>query len=174
MLRGRDPASKVIGISIKDRGAILPAGHKGTAYMYQESTGHFASSTYYMSAHPGWVDDFNAGNPAHRYFKAEWKPLLPDAAYAKSLPDSQRWYGKGGALPKTTFTASLVAGRTRSFLVYDNYDALLEYNCAHSYAITVGLLADRVVKLLLPLADEILREGRGLLPLLEMQRESRA
>ena len=50
----------------------------------------------------------------------------------------------GGALPKTTFTASLVSGRTRHFLVYDNYDALLEYNCAHSYAITVGLLADRV------------------------------
>jgi peptidoglycan lytic transglycosylase B len=50
----------------------------------------------------------------------------------------------GGALPKTALTASLVSGRTRRFLVYDNYDALLEYNCAHSYAITVGLLSDRV------------------------------
>ena len=50
----------------------------------------------------------------------------------------------GGALPKTAFTASLVSGRTRRFLVYDNYDALLEYNCAHSYAITVGLLADKI------------------------------
>ncbi|HEX5128628.1 MAG TPA: alkaline phosphatase family protein, partial [Usitatibacter sp.] len=100
VLRRLDPASKVVGISIKDRGAILPAGHKGTAYIYQQSTGRFASSTYYMAAHPRWVEAFNAGNPANRYFKAEWKPLLPEAAYARSLPDNQRWYAKGGALPK--------------------------------------------------------------------------
>jgi membrane-bound lytic murein transglycosylase B len=50
----------------------------------------------------------------------------------------------GAALPKTDRTASLVSGSSRSFLVYDNYDALLEYNCAHSYAITVALLADRI------------------------------
>jgi len=40
--------------------------------------------------------------------------------------------------------AALVSGATRHFLVYRNYDALLEYNCAHSYAISVGLLADRI------------------------------
>ena len=100
VLRGIDPASKVVGISGKDRGAILPAGHKGTAYMYQTSTGHFASTTYYMKEHPKWAADFNAANPAQRYFKTEWKPLLPEAAYAKSLPDAQTWYSKGGALPK--------------------------------------------------------------------------
>jgi membrane-bound lytic murein transglycosylase B len=50
----------------------------------------------------------------------------------------------GRTLPKTDFTASLVSGASRRFLVYDNYDALLEYNCAHSYAITVSLLADRI------------------------------
>ena len=100
VLRGLNPASRVIGISGKDRGAILPAGHKGTAYMYQSSTGHFASSTYYMKEHPKWVADFNAGNPAQRYFRAEWKPLLEPSAYAKSLPDAQTWYFKGGALPK--------------------------------------------------------------------------
>jgi membrane-bound lytic murein transglycosylase B len=50
----------------------------------------------------------------------------------------------GAALPKTDMTASLVSGASRSFLVYNNYDALLEYNCAHSYAITVALLADRI------------------------------
>ena len=50
----------------------------------------------------------------------------------------------GAALPKTDFTASLVSGSTRHFLVYDNYDALLEYNCAHSYAIAVALLSQRI------------------------------
>jgi peptidoglycan lytic transglycosylase B len=50
----------------------------------------------------------------------------------------------GAALPKTDFTASLVSGASRHFLVYDNYDALLEYNCAHSYAIAVSLLSERI------------------------------
>jgi predicted AlkP superfamily pyrophosphatase or phosphodiesterase len=90
----------VIGISGKDRGAILPGGHRGTAYMYMSETGHFASTTYYMKEHPAWVNAFNAAKPADRWFKAEWKPLLPEAAYAKSVPDSQPWFGpRGGKLP---------------------------------------------------------------------------
>jgi len=48
----------------------------------------------------------------------------------------------GDPLPDDTPDASLVSGESRSFLVYRNYDALLEYNCAHSYAIGVALLAD--------------------------------
>lgn len=48
------------------------------------------------------------------------------------------------ALPKTEMPASLVSGSSRHFLVYENYDALLEYNCAHSYALSVALLADRI------------------------------
>jgi peptidoglycan lytic transglycosylase B len=51
---------------------------------------------------------------------------------------------EGGALPKADFQASLVSGSTRHFLVYDNYDVLLSYNCAHAYALSVGLLSDRV------------------------------
>jgi membrane-bound lytic murein transglycosylase B len=48
----------------------------------------------------------------------------------------------GDPLPDEMPDASLVTGESRSFLVYKNYDALLEYNCAHSYAIGVALLAD--------------------------------
>lgn len=50
----------------------------------------------------------------------------------------------GRPLPKTDLTAFLVSGSRRSFLVYDNYDALLAYNCAHAYALSVALLADRI------------------------------
>ena len=100
VLRRADSRAKVIGISGKDRGAILPAGHAGTAYMYMAQTGQFASSTYYMQQHPAWVNAFNGGKPADRWFKQEWKPLLPPAAYERSLPDGQPWYGqKGAALP---------------------------------------------------------------------------
>ncbi len=50
----------------------------------------------------------------------------------------------GGALPAADLDAALVSGRTRHFLVYSNYDALLDYNCAHSYALGVALLGDRL------------------------------
>ncbi len=102
VLRTRSPESKVIGISGKDRGAILPAGHKGTAYMYMTETGRFASSTYYMPRHPQWMTDFNAGKPADAFFKKTWTPLLPEAAYARSVPDGQSWQvasGNGNRLP---------------------------------------------------------------------------
>ncbi len=51
---------------------------------------------------------------------------------------------KGQALPADTPDAALVLGQSRSFLVYRNYDALIEYNCAHSYAISVSLLSDHL------------------------------
>lgn len=50
----------------------------------------------------------------------------------------------GGELPDVDATAALVSSASRDFLVTSNYDVLLEYNCAHSYAITVGLLADKL------------------------------
>ncbi len=102
VLRTRSAASKVIGISGKDRGAILPAGHLGTAYMYMSETGQFSSSTYYMPALPAWVKDFNAGKPADAFFKKTWAPLLPESSYARSVPDGQSWQvasGNGNRLP---------------------------------------------------------------------------
>ena len=100
VLRRADPRAKVIAISGKDRGAILPAGKTGIAYMYQTQTGQFASSTFYMAEHPKWVVDFHARKPADVYFGREWRPLLDEAAYAKSIADDQKWYAKGGKLPK--------------------------------------------------------------------------
>ncbi len=100
VLRRADPRSKVIAVSGKDRGAIMPAGKAGTAYMYMGRNGQFASTTYYMKEHPAWVNAFNAQRFADRYFQTEWKPLLEPAAYARSLPDNQVWFGPaGGALP---------------------------------------------------------------------------
>lgn len=102
VLRTRSPESKVIGISGKDRGAILPAGHLGQAYMYMGETGQFSSSTYYMASLPPWVKAFNATKPADAFFKKTWTPLLPESAYARSVPDGQPWQiasGNGNRLP---------------------------------------------------------------------------
>jgi membrane-bound lytic murein transglycosylase B len=50
----------------------------------------------------------------------------------------------GTPLPKADMSASLVRGQKRNFLVYRNYEAILSYNCSNSYAVSVGLLSDRI------------------------------
>jgi membrane-bound lytic murein transglycosylase B len=72
---------------------------------------------------------------------------MRDMTIALPLPEWQRLrirLRSGRRLPKSDVPASLVSDSRRSFLVYDNYDALLAYNCAHAYALSVGLLADRI------------------------------
>jgi membrane-bound lytic murein transglycosylase B len=64
----------------------------------------------------------------------------------------------GAALPDDTPDGALVTGESRAFLVFHNYDALLEYNCAHSYAIGVGLLADSVVTGQVPVARAVAKK----------------
>ena len=67
--------SRVIGISLKDRAAILPAGHMANgAYWFDAKSGNFVSSTYYFADLPGWVKDFNAraaGRQVSRFHVAE-------------------------------------------------------------------------------------------------------
>jgi hypothetical protein len=70
--------SKVIGVCIKDRGSILPAGHAANAaYWYDGSNGAFISSTFYMPQLPDWVKQFNAQNRADQYLS---QPLAAAAA----------------------------------------------------------------------------------------------
>ena len=79
--------AKVITVSGKDRGAILLAGKTGTAYMYMDKTGNFASSTYYMQNHPQWVQSYQASKPQDRFYGKEWRPLLADSAYVNDVRD---------------------------------------------------------------------------------------
>jgi len=67
------PKSHVIGISLKDRAAILPAGHMADgAYWFDLNSGNFVSSTYYMTELPGWVKDINSGHPGEKYRGVTW------------------------------------------------------------------------------------------------------
>src|SRR6476659_1078960 len=60
--------SKVIGISVKDRSAILPAGrHANAAYWFSTNTGSMVSSTYYFNQLPAWVTAFNNTRPADKF-----------------------------------------------------------------------------------------------------------
>lgn len=78
--------AKVVTVSGKDRGAILLAGKAGTAYMYMDKTGDFATSTFYMQSYPAWVQRFRASRPQDRFYGKSWNRLLPDAAYAGDAP----------------------------------------------------------------------------------------
>jgi predicted AlkP superfamily pyrophosphatase or phosphodiesterase len=80
--------AKVIAVSGKDRGAILLAGKTGTAYMYMDKTGNFASSSYYMAAHPQWVQRHQAAKPQDRFYGKAWRPLLAETAYAHDASEA--------------------------------------------------------------------------------------
>jgi predicted AlkP superfamily pyrophosphatase or phosphodiesterase len=82
--------SKVIGIALKDRGAILPAGHSANgAYWYDDKTGDWISSSYYMNDLPGWLKDLNAKKLSDHYFAQEWNTLYPVDTYVQSTPDDE-------------------------------------------------------------------------------------
>ena len=82
--------SKVIGIALKDRGAILPAGHAANAaYWYDGSNGAWISSTYYMKELPQWVIEFNKKELAKKYLSQSWTTLLPIEQYVESTDDDK-------------------------------------------------------------------------------------
>jgi predicted AlkP superfamily pyrophosphatase or phosphodiesterase len=65
--------TRIIGISLKDRAAILPAGHMANgAYWFDNDTGNFVSSSYYFTDLPSWVKDFNASRAADKFAGSTW------------------------------------------------------------------------------------------------------
>ncbi len=69
-------SGRVIGISMKDRSAILPVGHMANAaYWFDGDSNHFVTSTYYMSKLPEWVQKINDDRPVWKYAGVEWKAL---------------------------------------------------------------------------------------------------
>lgn len=86
--------SKVVGISIKDRGAVLPAGHTPEgAYWYDSRTGEFMTSDFYMNKLPQWMEDFNNKKLVDKYSNQVWNTLLPIAEYTESTPDDNAYEG---------------------------------------------------------------------------------
>ena len=94
--------SKVIGIALKDRGAILPAGHAANAaYWFDDATGNWITSNYYMGTLPNWVNNFNNKKLAEKYIKQNWNTLYPINTYTQSTADDNPYEGKskGEAAP---------------------------------------------------------------------------
>jgi predicted AlkP superfamily pyrophosphatase or phosphodiesterase len=94
---------KTIGISIKDRGAILPAGHTANAayWFYGKDAGNFITSTFYMNNLPKWVEDFNKSNVSKSYLKP-WNTYYDITTYTESGSDLNNF--EGGFKGKETAT----------------------------------------------------------------------
>ncbi|MFB9863244.1 alkaline phosphatase PafA [Rufibacter immobilis] len=107
---------KVIGLSLKDRGAILPAGHvANAAYWFDGSNGNMISSTYYMQELPAWVQAFNNRRLADQYLSQQWNTLLPIAQYTESTQDDQPFEGTFSGEAKPVFPHNIPAYRGKTF-----------------------------------------------------------
>src|SRR4051812_46605481 len=85
-LTAKDPRTKVLSVSRKDRGAILPIGKSKRPIFWYAYYGTFTTSTYYGSTLPDWVTAFNARRLPASYGGQSWRLLLPESAYPE--PDS--------------------------------------------------------------------------------------
>ncbi|RQO31622.1 alkaline phosphatase family protein [Taibaiella sp. KBW10] len=87
--------AKTIGVSLKDRGSILPAGHTASgAYWFDGKDGQFITSTFYTNTLPKWVLDFNARNCTDSLLKNDWNTLYPIESYTQSTADDNAYEGK--------------------------------------------------------------------------------
>jgi hypothetical protein len=81
MLKASSPLSRVVGVSFKDRAAILPAGRRADgAYWYQATDGRFVTSSWYTDRTPGWLESWNARKLVDALAGRAWERLLPDTA----------------------------------------------------------------------------------------------
>ncbi|MDQ3110134.1 MAG: alkaline phosphatase family protein [Bacteroidota bacterium] len=84
--------SKVIGIALKDRSAILPAGHTANgAYWFDDSTGFFITSSFYRQDLPQWLNDFNGKKLAAKYLSQDWNLLRDSSQYTESIRDNNKY-----------------------------------------------------------------------------------
>jgi predicted AlkP superfamily pyrophosphatase or phosphodiesterase len=87
--------SRVVGVSLKDRASILPAGHTGNAaFWFDDASGRFITSSYYMKELPEWVQKFNAKDEPTRLLANGWNTLYPISTYTQSTEDNVSWEGK--------------------------------------------------------------------------------
>jgi predicted AlkP superfamily pyrophosphatase or phosphodiesterase len=85
--------SKVFGVSLKDRGAIIPAGHSADgAFWYDSKSGNFISSTYYGKSLPTWLTNYNNAKKVDSFYKLGWSLSLPASIYEANCDKDQNEY----------------------------------------------------------------------------------
>ncbi|OAD44414.1 alkaline phosphatase PafA [Polaribacter atrinae] len=122
---------KTIGVSIKDRSAILPAGHTANAAYWYDG-GNFntwITSTFYMNELPKWVKEFNSNNKADEYLNAPWETLYDIKTYTSSRADNNIFEGKLKGQKTPTFPKDLKALRSKN----GNFDLIKTVPAGNTY-----------------------------------------
>lgn len=84
--------AKVVGVALKDRASILPAGHNPNgAFWFDDQTGCFITSSYYMDHLPKWVEAFNDKRLPEQYLSQKWNTLYPKNTYPESTTDENEY-----------------------------------------------------------------------------------
>lgn len=140
--------SKVIGIALKDRGGILPAGHSANAaYWYDSKTGNWITSTYYMKSLPAWVNNFNASKLVDSLYAMGWKTLYPINTYTESTADNVPYENRlfGNSFP---YTLSQYAGKNYNVVMATPHGNTLTTRFAKSVITNEQMGADDITDFL--------------------------
>ncbi len=140
--------SKVVGIALKDRGAILPAGHSANAaYWYDGKTGNWVTSTYYREELPNWVKQFNEQKRPDALYQLGWKTLYPIASYTNSTADEKSYENPmfGTKLP---YDFSAFIGKDYSKILTTPHGNTLTFEFAKKALLADSLGKDAITDLL--------------------------
>ncbi len=140
--------SKVTGIALKDRGGILPAGHSAdAAYWYDNKTGNWISSTYYMKQLPQWATDFNAIKWPDSFYLKGWTTLYPLNTYTQSTEDNKPYENRifGNGFP---YTLSQFVGKNYNPIVATPFGNTLTTSFAKAIISNENFGADEVTDFL--------------------------
>ncbi|WP_114792787.1 alkaline phosphatase PafA [Niabella yanshanensis] len=125
--------SRTVGVAIKDRASILPAGHTATgAFWYEGDEGRFVTSTFYMDKLPDWAVKFNQQKIVDRYYKNNWNTLYPISTYALSTADDKGYEGTANGEAKPVFPHQLTqfAGKNYNAVKTTPYGNTLTFEFA--------------------------------------------
>jgi len=119
VLKSKNAQSHVVGVSLKDRSAVLMAGRRGdAAYWYETAGGDFITSTYYMREAPNWLTRWNGRHVADEYAGQMWTRLLPDTALYEQYAGPDKVDGEWDR--KDTVFPHAIRGKPPERLFYDD------------------------------------------------------
>ena len=122
--------SKVISVSIKNRGAILPGGHLSDgSYWFDSKSGCFVTSTFYKESLPGWVSSFNEQKIPDVFLKQSWNTFFSIDQYTESGEDDSPYEYLIGTKTSPTFPYDL----TQITSVDNQYDIFTSTPFANTY-----------------------------------------
>ena len=122
---------KTIGVAIKDRSSILPAGHTANAAYWFDggSKGEWISSSYYMNELPNWVKEFNASKKADEYLSKPWETLYDINTYTESIVDDNEFERPFKGQEKPVFPHNIPELRSKN----NNYSILKAIPAGNSF-----------------------------------------